>query len=96
MGSNGVAKSCLPVSGVLARFTCQPCPWPASHRLLCWHPACHPPPVRPQLPISDKGLKKLSESFRFYKHALVDEEVRQAWDPGGRPGILEGGIRLVL
>lgn len=29
-----------------------------------------------QLPLSEKGLKKLSESFRFYKHTLHDEEVR--------------------
>ncbi|KAL4446838.1 hypothetical protein ABPG77_008082 [Micractinium sp. CCAP 211/92] len=31
-----------------------------------------------QLPLSEKGLKKLSESFRFYKHALHDEEVAAA------------------
>lgn len=36
-------------------------------------------PTPLQLPLSEKGLKKLSESFRFYKHALHDEEVR-----GGR------------
>ncbi len=34
------------------------------------------PPLSLQLPLSDKGLKKLSESFRFYKHALHDAEVR--------------------
>ncbi|KAL4434047.1 hypothetical protein ABPG75_000488 [Micractinium tetrahymenae] len=31
-----------------------------------------------QLPLSEKGLKKLSESFRFYKHTLHDEEVAAA------------------
>lgn len=31
-----------------------------------------------QLPLSDKGLKKLNESFRHYKHALGDEEVAAA------------------
>ncbi len=33
-------------------------------------------PTLLQLPLSEKGLKKLSESFRFYKHALHDDEVR--------------------
>lgn len=52
--------------------------------LLPGNPAHQPNPCAPtdcplpslQLPLSDKGLKKLSESFRFYKHALHDEEVR--------------------
>ncbi len=34
--------------------------------------------VSVQLPFSDKGMKKLSESFRHYKHALGDEEARTA------------------
>jgi hypothetical protein len=37
-----------------------------------------------QLPISEKGLKKLNESFRFYKHALGDEEASQ---PRRRPPV---------
>ncbi|GAB4818223.1 hypothetical protein N2152v2_005269 [Parachlorella kessleri] len=31
-----------------------------------------------QLPMSDKGLKKLCESFKLYRHALHDEEVAAA------------------
>ena len=31
-----------------------------------------------QLPMSDKGLKRLCESFKLYKHALHDEEVAAA------------------
>ena len=52
------------------------------------HPPTHLTPTPPlQLPLSDKGLKKLSESFRLYKHSLGDEEVS-----GGRG---EGGGGLV-
>ena len=56
-------------------------PLPALLPVQDFHESCplqhtaHAP--SPQLPLSDKGLKKLSESFRFYKHALHDEEVRR-------------------
>lgn len=50
-------------------------PVPDFHESCPLQPTAHAPSL--QLPLSDKGLKKLSESFRFYKHALHDEEVRR-------------------
>lgn len=41
-------------------------------------PSTLAPAPAQQLPISDKGLRKLSEGFRYYKHALGDEEVAAA------------------
>lgn len=51
----------------------------ALHSLAHAHkPSPLPPSPPTQLPLSDKGLRKLSESFRLYKHALHDEEVAGA------------------
>lgn len=60
-----------------ARFLTPPSPLTRSHSP---HPLPLPEsaPPHPQLPISDKGLRKLSEGFRHYKHALCDEEVAAA------------------
>lgn len=61
----------------------QPCADPPPALLQLRSPPTTDPPLAPafsimQLPLSDKGLKKLNESFRHYKHALGDEEVAAA------------------